>query len=102
MFLHHVMCAYSMTTGTPVRNVHVHVQVYTCSSVAEHLSREQSVVGSKSHLKQLIFLWKKELSRVLLYCIALPCCLICNMYYAQYYACVVEMVILCCAGISLC
>ena len=30
------------------------------SSVAEHLSREQSVVGSKSHLRQLM------LSRVLL------------------------------------
>ena len=41
-------------------------------SVAEHSSREPSVVGSEYHLRQLMFSLKKAISGVIvLYCVAL-------------------------------
>ena len=43
----------------------IHVHVHTCTCIRAECR------GLEFHLRQLIFLWKKELSRVLLYCVAL-------------------------------
>ena len=48
--------------------VHAHVHVYTCKCVCIYTECR----GFESHLRQLIFLWKKScLGVVVLYCVAL-------------------------------